>query len=282
MIKLANILNEIKEDIDPSEAYSNVGSVQTLVDGKRKVAMIALRGQSDAAETIKLINDNGLKKIGIDQRPGAEVYVVYVPGAEADAKEFTNIINRYGGYASIKASYDDTKRMGELLGYKKSTIDAFLAKNYNDDKSLKIQENITEVNWKQALAGAGITLMSLGTPKTGQAQNFQGLKDKVKQGVSFVQSKINPQQKVDTIKVQKDTPLQLAKFKDYKGAGYGYAKSPDQATAYKIAKQNAKTDLIKKIGQQQVTAGIEEKSVKYYQNPDGSYECEVLVVVGNI
>ena len=28
--------------------------------------------------------------------------------------------------------------------------------------------------------------------------------------------------------------------------------------------------------------GIEEKAVKYYQNPDGSYECEVLVVIGNI
>jgi hypothetical protein len=281
MIKLTNILNEIKEDINPSEAYGNVGSVQTLVDGKRKVAMIALNGQSNAAETIKIINDNGLKKIGIDQRPGDEVYIVYVPGAEADAKELHNILNRYGGYASYKASYEDTKRIGELLGYKKETIDTFLKKNYDADGQ-PIQENITEVNWKQALAGAGITLMSLGTPKEAQAQNFQGLKDKIKQGVTAVQNKINPQQKVDTIKVQKDTPLQLAKFKDYKGAGYGYAKSPDEATAYKIAKNNAKTDLIKKIGQQQMTAGIEEKAVKYYQMPDGSYECEVLVVIGNM
>ena len=280
MIKLTNILNEIKEDIDPSEAYSNVGSVQTLVDGKRKVAMIALRGQSDAAETIKVINDNGLKKIGIDQRPGAEVYVVYVPGAEADAKEFTNIINRYGGYASSKASYEDTKRMGELLGYKKSTIDAFLAKNYNDDKSLK--ENITEMNWKQALAGAGITLMSLGTPKTGQAQNFQGLKDKVKQGVSFVQSKINPQQKVDTIKVQKDAPLQLAKFKDFKGAGYGFASSPNQSTARTQALLRAKADLMQKMGVQRITAGFEEKDTKMYQLPDGTYQCEAVVVIGNM
>jgi hypothetical protein len=280
MIKLTNILNEVKEDIDPSEAYDNVGSVQTLVDGKRKVAMIALKGQSNAAETIKIINDNGLKKIGIDQRPWDEVYVVYVPGAEADAKEFTNIINRYGGYASSKASYEDTKRMGELLGYKKSTIDAFLAKNYNDDKSLK--ENITEMNWKQALAGAGITLMSLGTPKTGQAQNFQGLKDKVKQGVSFVQSKINPQQKVDTIKVQKDAPLQLAKFKDFKGAGYGFASSPNQSTARTQALLRAKADLMQKMGVQRITAGFEEKDTKMYQLPDGTYQCEAVVVIGNM
>jgi hypothetical protein len=277
---MAKLTNKIKEDIDPSEAYSNLNSVKTLVAGKRKVAMIALRDQSDAAETIKVINDNGLKKIGIDQRPGAEVYVVYVPGAEADAKEFTNIINRYGGYASSKASYEDTKRMGELLGYKKSTIDAFLAKNYNDDKSLK--ENITEMNWKQALAGAGITLMSLGTPKTGQAQNFQGLKDKIKQGVTAVQNKLNPPPRIDTVKVQKDAPLQLAKFKDFKGAGYGFASSPNQSTARTQALLKAKADLMQKMGVQRITAGFEEKDTKMYQLPDGTYQCEAVVVIGNM
>jgi hypothetical protein len=100
--------------------------------------------------------------------------------------------------------------------------------------------------------------------------------------VSNFLKKLQPTVKVDTIKVQKDAPLVLAKFKDYKGAGYGYAESPSQSTAYKIAKFNATKDLLKKIGQQQITAGIEEKDVKYYQKPDGTYECEVLVVIGNI
>jgi hypothetical protein len=273
---MAKLTNKIKEDIDPSEAYSNLNSVKTLVAGKRKVAMIALRDQSDAAETIKVINDNGLKKISIDQRPGAEVYVVYVPGAEADAKEFTNIINRYGGYASSKASYEDTKRMGELLGYKKSTVDAFLAKNYNDDKSLK--ENITEVNWKQALAGAGITLMSLGTPKTGQAQNFQGLKDKIKQGVTAVQNKLNPPPRIDTVKVQKDAPLKLAKYKSDQSVGYGYAKSPNQNTAMKIAYNRAVADLMDKLGKTEMTAGIIVVDNVMYK-VDSIYECELTVKV---
>ena len=273
---MAKLTNKIKEDIDPSEAYGNIGSVQTLINGKRKVAMVALSGQSNAAETIKLINDNGLKKIGIDQRPGDEVYVVYVPGAEADAKEFTNIINRYGGYASSKASYEDTKRMGELLGYKKSTIDAFLAKNYNDDKSLK--ENITEMNWKQALAGAGITLMSLGTPKTGQAQNFQGLKDKIKQGVTAVQNKLNPPPRIDTVKVQKDAPLKLAKYKSDQSVGYGYAKSPNQNTAMKIAYNRAVADLMDKLGKTEMTAGIIVVDNVMYK-VDSIYECELTVKV---
>jgi len=100
--------------------------------------------------------------------------------------------------------------------------------------------------------------------------------------VSNFLKKLQPTVKVDTIKVQKDAPLALAKFKDFKGAGYGYSKSSDERTAYRIAKTNATKDLLQKIGQQQITAGIEEKDVKYYQNPDGTYECEVLVVIGNM
>ena len=277
MIKLATILNEIKENIDPSEANGNLNAVQTLVDGKRKVAMIVLKGQSNAADTIKLINDNGLKKIGLDQRPGDEAYVVYVPGAEADAKELHNILNRYGGYASIKASYEDTRRMGELLGYKKETINAFLKKNYDGDGQ-PLTENITEVNWKQALAGAGITLMSLGTPKTGQAQNFQGLKDKIKQGVTAVQNKLNPPPRIDTVKVQKDAPLKLAKYKDDQSVGYGYAKSPNQNTAMKLAYNKAVSDLMKKLGKTEMTAGITVVDNVMYK-VDNTYECELTVKV---
>jgi hypothetical protein len=278
MIKLATILNEIKEDIDPSEANGNLNAVQTLVAGKRKVAMIVLKGQSEAADVIKLINDNKLKKIGIDQRPGDEAYVVYVPGAEADAKELHNILNRYGGYASIKASYEDTRRMGELLGYKKETINAFLKKNYDGDGQ-PLTENITEVNWKQALAGAGITLMSLGTPKTGQAQNFQGLKDKIKQGVTAVQNKLKPQQKIDTIYVKKDAPLELQKYKDDQSVGYGIAKSRSQSSARQIAYFNASADLMKKLGKTQMTAGMEIVDEKMYQLPDGTYEAETIVKI---
>ena len=155
-----------------------------------------------------------------------------------------------------------------------------------DDTGLEdldeVKQPVKEITMKQAMAAAAILLGTAGIPNTAQAQNFKGLKDKFKQGVTAVQNKLNPQPKVDTVKVQKDVPLALAKFKDYKGAGYGYAKSPDQATAYKLAKTNATRDLLQKMGQQRITAGIEEKDVKYYQNPDGTYECEVLVIVGNM
>lgn len=140
-----------------------------------------------------------------------------------------------------------------------------------DDTGL---EDLDEGMFGKAITGLALAAaLFAGNPA--QAQN------PIVSKVSNFLKKVQPTTKVDTIKVQKDAPLVLAKFKDFKGAGYGYAKSPDQATAYKIAKLNATKDLLQKIGQQQITAGVEIKDTKYYQNPDGTYECEVLVVIGD-
>lgn len=141
-----------------------------------------------------------------------------------------------------------------------------------DDTGL---EDLDEGFLGKAITGLAL-MAALFSTNPAQAQN------PIVGKISNFLKKSQPTVKVDTIKVQKDAPLVLAKFKDSKGAGYGYASSPDMSAAYKIAKLNATKDLLQKIGQQQITAGIEEKAVKYYQNPDGSYECEVLVVIGNI
>jgi hypothetical protein len=141
-----------------------------------------------------------------------------------------------------------------------------------DDTGL---EDLDEGMFGKAITGLALAAaLFAGNPA--QAQN------PIVGKISNFLKKAQPTVKVDTIKVQKDAPLALAKFKDFKGAGYGYSKSPSQSTAYRIAKTNATADLLKKMGQQQITAGIEEKDVKYYQNPDGTYECEVLVVIGNM
>jgi hypothetical protein len=154
----------------------------------------------------------------------------------------------------------------------KDTMNDIASDLGKDDTGL---EDLDEGIFGKAITGLALAAaLFAGNPA--QAQN------PIVGKVSNFLKKLQPTVKVDTIKVQKDAPLALAKFKDFKGAGYGYAKSPDQAAAYKIAKRNATADLLKKIGQQQITAGIEEKDIKYYQNPDGTYECEVLVIIGNM
>jgi hypothetical protein len=154
----------------------------------------------------------------------------------------------------------------------KDTMNDIASDLGKDDTGL---EDLDEGMFGKAITGLALAAaLFAGNPA--QAQN------PIVGKISNFLKKAQPTVKVDTIKVQKDAPLALAKFKDFKGAGYGYSKSPSQSTAYRIAKTNATADLLKKMGQQQITAGIEEKDVKYYQNPDGTYECEVLVVIGNM
>jgi hypothetical protein len=144
------------------------------------------------------------------------------------------------------------------------------------------EENLDELNLKKAAAIGAMGLATLGSPKTASGQSFKGLKDKFKAGVTAVQNKIKPQQKTDTVYVKKDAPLALAKFKDSKGVGYGYAESRDEQMAMDMARMNATADLMKKMGKTQMTVGVEEKDMKLYQNADGTYAAEMLVVAGGI
>jgi hypothetical protein len=143
------------------------------------------------------------------------------------------------------------------------------------------KESIYEVtDMGKVIATIAVLLGTAGAPSAAKAQNPIG--NLLKKGVTAVQNKLNPKPKVDTVKVQKDAPLELAKFKDFKGAGYGFASSPNQSTARTQALFKAKADLMQKMGVQRITAGFEEKDTKMYQLPDGTYQCEAVVVIGNM
>jgi hypothetical protein len=139
---------------------------------------------------------------------------------------------------------------------------------------------LDELSLKQAAVAGAMGLATLGSPKAASGQNFQGLRDKFKAGITAVQNKIKPQQKADTVKIQKDAPLALAQYKDDQGVGYGIANSRDQRGARTMATLNAKADYMKKIGKENTRStveGLSEKDSKLYQNPDGSYTAEVTV-----
>jgi len=143
-----------------------------------------------------------------------------------------------------------------------------------DEEQELIQEAMT---MKQAIAAAAVLLGTAGTPNMAQAQNSIG--NLFKKGVTSIQNKLHPQQKMDTIKVQKDAPLLLAKFKNDQSVGYGTAKSRDENGARQMAYFNASADLMKKLGKTQMTAGMEIVDEKMYQLPDGTYEAETVVKI---
>jgi hypothetical protein len=145
-----------------------------------------------------------------------------------------------------------------------------------DEVKQPIEEAMT---MKQAIAAAAMLLGTAGAPNMAQAQNFQGLKDKFKAGITAVQNKLKPQQKIDTIYVKKDAPLELQKYKNDQSVGYGLGSSSDESMARRIANLNATKDLMQKLGKTQITAGIIPVDEKLYQKPDGTYEAEAVVKI---
>ena len=138
MIKLINILKQIlTEDINAEEAHTELGAIQTIIDGKRDVGAIAFRAiDKNVANYIdELIEENGLKKIEVPSNPYG-MGIIFRPGAERQAQELLSIAEKYGGYFSSKATEEDSRRIGQLLGYKQSNINDYIEHN----KRIRINE----------------------------------------------------------------------------------------------------------------------------------------------
>lgn len=138
MIKLIDL---IREDISASEAYDDVSSMQSIADGKRNVGFLALYGQSEAQELKSIIQDNNLKvlKVNRPSSPNEEVNIVYRPGSEAQAKELRALAEKYDGYLAWYATEEDTRKIGQLLGYRKSDVEDYI-KNHADRQEDAEQE----------------------------------------------------------------------------------------------------------------------------------------------
>lgn len=118
------IRKRLREEINASEAYSVLGSIKTILHGKRNIAFISGVPQ----EILDAIDAYGLKKIHITKNQN-QSYIVYNPSAEAEAKELLNIANKYGGYLSYQAPDNEQRRIGQLLGYKPEDIESYIQRN---------------------------------------------------------------------------------------------------------------------------------------------------------
>lgn len=127
MIKLKHLIEIIKA----SEAYYDKTAVQTVIDGKRDLGWTTLKASPDLEpeEFWEIIKQNNLKTLRVPSNP-YEAYIYYRPGADAKAKELRDIAEKYEGYLAWDATEEDSRRIGELLGYRKSDIDAYIRQNY--------------------------------------------------------------------------------------------------------------------------------------------------------
>jgi hypothetical protein len=121
----------ITESIRAEEAHRDKSAVQTVIDGKRDMGFITLKTSVDLSrdEFWNLVKAHNLGTIKL---PGNqfEAYIFFNKDAEKKAKELAKIANKYGGFLSYEATKQESKRIGELLGYAKEDINWYLNKNY--------------------------------------------------------------------------------------------------------------------------------------------------------
>ena len=135
--KLKSVLVEgnpftFSETIDPSQATNNYNSLESIIDGSRNIGTVTLIGTQKPGEyeqIINMINKNGLNTIHVKSNPN-KFYIVYRPGSEDAAWELYRIAEKYGGYFAHNATKQDSIRIGQLLGYNQSAIDAYVKQNH--------------------------------------------------------------------------------------------------------------------------------------------------------
>jgi hypothetical protein len=120
------IWKDIKEEIKASEAHYDNDAIQTVIDGKRDLGFITLKAATLTKGNFwDIIDNNNLRVLKVPSNP-YEAYIYYRPGAENKAKELKDIAEKYQGYLSYRATDNETRRIGELLGYSKEDIESHI------------------------------------------------------------------------------------------------------------------------------------------------------------
>jgi GH24 family phage-related lysozyme (muramidase) len=131
---------KLTETIKASEAHTELGSFETLEQGKRGIALIQINTVDDMIKRyiINSINENDFGYVVVQKNPKKPI-IIYRKGYRQNAEELAKIADKYNGLLSAKATYEDSKRIGELLEYDPEDIQNYLKKNYNG-KTLKEHE----------------------------------------------------------------------------------------------------------------------------------------------
>ena len=135
----------MEEEIDPSEAYRDDDALQTLIDGKRNVGILHF-AYGDYEDRVKQAD---LKTIGPIKQDyyglRNQTHIVYRPEGERDAKELYLIMLKNDGYVPINTP-EETRRIGELLGYRKQAIDIFIDRHFDETGQLRPDKERVAVN----------------------------------------------------------------------------------------------------------------------------------------
>ena len=120
----------LSEKIKASEAYNNYGSLQTVIDGKRKLGVVSKNTLDGDPKLKKEIIEKGFKFILIRSSRAPGNYIIYHPSGLKQALELQALADRYdGAFGPSHASEDDVRRVGQLLEYDPIDIESHIERS---------------------------------------------------------------------------------------------------------------------------------------------------------
>ena len=128
------------ERIKASEAYDTKNGVQTVIDGKRDLVFISTMDNSiyrpnneKELAAMEYGLENGLKAIEVKGKPNGKAWVMYKNNKKA-AQKLADYAEKNGGYLSDDTP-EEARYVGDLLGYDKKDIKAFIKRVYKVDET---------------------------------------------------------------------------------------------------------------------------------------------------
>ena len=118
----------VNENVDAREARGDEKSLQTILDGKRNIALIGLSNPIIKEK----VNNAGLNIIKINQTnhpDSIETSIVYRDGHDKQANRLHNIMKSHGGYVSDQ-SPREAYEIGKLLEYTDESILQYINRIY--------------------------------------------------------------------------------------------------------------------------------------------------------
>lgn len=161
---------QFRNVIRASEAYDDLQSVMTVADGKRALCFIAIKSVPEKIkkQIYKIIEHFQLKVMYVEGNQW-DAYIIYRQGAESEAYELKTIAEKYGGYLSVNATEEDSRRIGQLLSYHPDDIEDYIIHNRKIRSkinegfvNLPIEDDISLELWEDKNK---LELMSIVIPK---------------------------------------------------------------------------------------------------------------------
>ena len=131
ILRLKDFLNET---IKASEAYDEIDSINTVINGKRDLAFLVLTTQRlidprPSIEALKFAIDNGLNLLPVKNRSEGVAFVLYKNDLSS-AQKLADFASKKNGYLNDETP-EEAMFIGKALNYDEADIESYINRKYS-------------------------------------------------------------------------------------------------------------------------------------------------------